>query len=159
MSIRQHRVWSTFARYYMMYRPDRLYKPLSTALASRIGAVPGVPTTHALKTATTPTTIDAHLAVDGRRNRRIRRRAAPPLTTTVAIGASQLHARRLSLLFLQVECLLQPKLQRVGTVGERSIRDMFNVFFHTGDRLWVFEVRNQEIALHLHDILMTGRTS
>ena len=75
-----------------------------------------------------------------------------------AIGASQLHTRRLSLLLLQVEGFLQPKLQRVSAVGERPIRDTLDVVFHEGDRFRVSEIRNQKIALHLHDLLMTERT-
>jgi hypothetical protein len=59
---------------------------------------------------------------------------AVPLT--IAIGTSQLHTR-LSLLFLQVESLLQPKLERVGTVRERSIKDMANVSFHKRNRVRV----------------------
>ena len=142
---------------HVMYRPDYLYEPLSTILASRVSAAPVVPTTDALEIPVTPTVISAHLAVDGCPDRRVRGVIVIPLTA--AVGASQLHARRLPLLFLQVESLLQPKLERVGTVGERSIGDMSDVFFHTGNRLRVFEVRNQKIALHLHDILMTGQAS
>ena len=73
---------------------------------------------------------------------------------TVAIGASQLHAGRLSLLFLQVESLLQSKLERVGAVREGSVKDMANVSFHERNRPRVSGFRHQKIALHLHDILM-----
>ena len=71
---------------------------------------------------------------------------------TTVVGASQLYT---VLLFLQVESLLQPKLERASTVEERSIRDMSDVFVHEGDRIRVFEVRRQKIALHLHDLLVT----
>ena len=75
---------------------------------------------------------------------------------TRGIGASQLHTGRLSLLSLQVETLLQPKLERVSTVRERSIEDVSDVLFHEGNRLGISELRNQKIALHLHDFLMTS---
>ena len=70
---------------------------------------------------------------------------------TIDIGASQLHT---VLLYLQVESLVQPKLERVSAVRERSVKDMPNVSFHERNRLWVSGVRHQ-IALHLHDFLMT----
>ena len=136
--------------------PDHLYEPLSTALARRMGTDPVVPTTGALEIAATTATIDAHLAVDGRPDRRVCGMIAVP--RAVGIGASQLHTGRLSLLFLQVETLLQPKLQRVSTMRERSIKDMTNVLFYEGNRLGISELRNQKFALHLHDVLMTSRT-
>lgn len=109
-----------------------------------------------LEVAATPATIDAHLTVDGRPNGRVRDMIAVPCTA--AMGASQLHAGRLSLLLLQVEGFLQPKLQRVSAVGERPVRDTLDVVFHEGDRFRVSEIRNQKITLHLHDLLMTERT-
>ena len=74
---------------------------------------------------------------------------------TGATGASQLHTGRLSLLFLQVESLPQPKLQRVSTVRERAVEYMPNVSFHERNRARVSGVRHQEIALHLHHFLVT----
>lgn len=73
----------------------------------------------------------------------------------MGIAASQLRTGLL--LFLYVESLTQSKLQRTTTVGERSIKDMANLFPHQGNRLRVSEVRSQKIALYLHDFLVTGR--
>ena len=53
----------------------------------------------------------------------------------VAVGTSQLHTH------LKVKGLFQPKLQRIGTVGGRPIRDASNIFFHKRSCLRVFEVR------------------
>ena len=36
--------------------------------------------------------------------------------------------------------------------------DMLNVFFHIGNRLRVFEIGRQNIAFHLHDLLVTLQT-
>ena len=58
--------------------------------------------------------------------------------------------------FFSFECFLQPKLERASTMGERSSSglNMLNVFFHKGNRLRVIGVGHQEIALHLHDLLV-----
>ena len=71
--------------------------------------------------------------------------------STAVIGAPQLYA---VLLFLQVESLLQPKLERVSTARDGSVRDMPDVLFYKPNRLRVFTARNQKIALHLHDFLI-----
>ena len=55
------------------------------------------------------------------------------------IGAPQLYT---VLLFPQVESLLQRKLERVGTVRDRSIRDAPDVFFYELNRRRVFELRS-----------------
>jgi len=70
-----------------------------------------------------------------------------------AVGASQLHAPLLSLEF---ESLFQPKLQRFGRMGGRSTRNLSDILLHERNRFRVFEVRNQKIALHLHDLLLVG---
>ena len=74
--------------------------------------------------------------------------------STTAIGASQPHTRR----FLELESLLQPKLQCVSTVGGGPIGEVSDVFFYKPDSFRVFEVRDQEFALHFHDLLLTERT-
>ena len=109
-----------------------LYKHLSATLARRIISSPAVPTTDALEIIVTPTTTCALLAVCIPRNRGVWGVVIVPCT--VAIGASQLHTGRPSLLFLQGESLLQPKLERVSTVRERSVKDMPNVSFHESNR-------------------------
>jgi len=126
-----------------------LYKPLSTVLARRRNDGPRAPTPNADQVVT----IAATRAIDIPPNRGVWGRVTVPCTT--AIGAPHLHTGRLSLLSLQVESLLQPKLEGFSAVRERSVKDMANVSFHECDRIRVSGVRHQKIALHLHEFLMT----
>jgi len=64
------------------------------------------------------------------------------MPVTVHISASQQHAGGLSLLFLELESLPQPKLQRASAMGGRPIEAVLDVLFHKRDRLRVPEVRN-----------------
>ena len=125
------------------------YKPLSAVLARRRndGSRASTPNTYQV------VTIAATRAIDIPPNRGVWRKVSIPCTT--AIGAPHLHTGRLSFLFLQVESLLQPKLERFSAVRERSVKDMADVSFHECDRLRVSGVRHQKIALHLHEFLMT----
>ena len=127
-----------------VYHPFRLCEILSTALARRIVTVQGVPARNAQH----PVTATRAAAI------RPKRRACGMVVIprTMVIGASQLYT---ILLFLRVESLLQPKLERVNTVRERSIGDVSDVFVHEGNRIRVFEVRGQKIPLHPYDFLMT----
>jgi hypothetical protein len=127
-----------------IYDPFHLYEILSTALARRVIAVPGVPAPDALHPATAVRTSTIRP--------KIRACGVVAVPCTAGIGTSQLHT--LSLLFLHVESLFQPKLEQSTTVGERSIRDMSDVFFHEGNRLRIFGVRNQKIELHLLDFFV-----
>jgi hypothetical protein len=72
----------------------------------------------------------------------------------MAIGASQLHTLAL---FLEFKCLLQHEVHCASTVGGRSFRDVFKVLFHERHYFRVFQVRNQKIALHPHDLLLAER--
>ena len=62
------------------------------------------------------------------------------------------------LLFLELESLFKPGFQRASTVGGRPVGDASDVLFHELDRLRVFEVRSQKLALHFHDLFLAGRT-
>ena len=131
-----------------------LNEHLSTPLARRVTAAPGVPATNALEVPVTPALVLARPAVGHRPNGRVWRVVSVP--STPATGASQIRIRKLSFPFLQVESLPQPKFQGVPTVGEGFAGDISDVFFHELHRFWVFGVRHQQIALHLHDLVMTS---
>lgn len=60
--------------------------------------------------------------------------------------------------FLKLKSLLKPKFQRASIVGGRPIGDASNVLLHQRNCRGVPEVRNEEIALHLHDLIPTKRT-
>ena len=68
---------------------------------------------------------------------------------------SQLHTLGL---FLGPNGHFQHEVQCACTVGGRSIGDAPDVFFYERNRFLVFEVRNQEVTLHLHNLLVTERT-
>jgi len=125
-----------------------LYEPLSTVLARCRNDGPRAPAPDAHQVVT----ITATWAIDVPPNRGVWRRVTVPCTS--AIGTSHLHTWRLSLLFLYIESLLQPKLERFSAVRERSVKDVADVSFHECDRLRVSGVRHQKIALHLHEFLM-----
>ena len=74
---------------------------------------------------------------------------------TAVMVAFQFYTGKPTLFFL-LKCSLEPKLERASTMEERSSSglDMFDVFFHKGNRLRVIGVGHQEIALHLHDLLV-----
>jgi len=126
-----------------------LYEPLSTVLARRRSGNSGsrAPAPNADQVVK----IAATWATNIPPNRGVWGRVTVPCTT--AVGASHLYTGG-PLFFLQIESLLQPKLEGFSTVRERSIKDMPNVSFHECDRLRVSGVRHQKIALHLHEFLM-----
>jgi hypothetical protein len=76
---------------------------------------------------------------------------------TVGVPASQLHAGRLSLLFLELKGLFQPNFQRADAARGRPGRHEPDVFFHACKGLGVFQVGNQEIPPHLRNLLSTER--
>lgn len=59
-------------------------------------------------------------------------------------------------LFLELDDLLQHEFQHVSTVGEGSIGGEPDVLFYELNCFPVFEVRDQKLALHLYDLLLTG---
>ena len=77
---------------------------------------------------------------------------------TAGIGAPQQHAGWLSLLFSEIEGLLQSEFQCTGTVGGKAVGNMPDVFFHKCDRFRVLEVRNEEFALHLRNPILANGT-
>ena len=70
------------------------------------------------------------------------------------IGASQLNSHGSRFRGLVLEGFFQYKVQRADTMGRRSLGDPFDVLFHKCDCLRIFEVRNQNVALHLCDLLL-----
>ena len=73
----------------------------------------------------------------------------------MGIATSQLHT---CLGFFEFEGFLQSKLQRAATVRQRSVRNVYDVLFHTSDRLRVLEGRNQKLALHLSNLLLAEKS-
>jgi len=57
---------------------------------------------------------------------------------------------------LGLDAFFQPKLQRASAVGGRPVRDASDVLAHKSDQLRVFEVLDEKLALHLHDLLLSG---
>ena len=56
-----------------------------------------------------------------------------------------------------LESLLQHEVQRTGTMGGGSIRDASNVLFHQRNCFRAFQVRNQNVTLHLQDLLLAEK--
>ena len=76
---------------------------------------------------------------------------------TVGIAASQQNTGGWPLLFFELEGLLQPKLQRASTMGRRPIRYIVDDLSHTSNCFRIIEARNEQLALCLHDLLLTDR--
>lgn len=72
----------------------------------------------------------------------------------MAIDASQLHTPGL---FFVLKRLFQDKVQCIGAMGGRSFRDVFNVLFDERHNFGAFQVWNQKVALHLHDLTLAER--
>ena len=79
------------------------------------------------------------------------------LSRTPRSRAPQKHTGPRLPLFFELESLLQPELERAGRVGGGPVRDVSDRLFHERTRFRVFEARNQELALRLHDLFLTGR--
>ena len=115
-----------------------LYEVLPTALARCINAHPIVPAANAHHTIAIA--VVAIWTVDIWPNTRVRDKGVVPIA--VVIVTSQQHTGGLSLLFLELKGLPQPKFQRAGAVGRRPIGAMSDAPFHKRNRLRVPEVRN-----------------
>lgn len=61
-------------------------------------------------------------------------------------------------LFFELESVLQPKLHCPSMEGGRPIGNASDGIFHERNRFRIFEVRNQKLVLHLHELLPAERT-
>lgn len=74
------------------------------------------------------------------------------------VGTSQPHTGGRSLLFPELECLLQRSLQHTGKVGGRPGRGVSNLVSQESDRFRAIEVRSEEVPLHIRELLLTERS-
>ena len=130
-----------------------LCKPLSTAPArsTQVGSGPVEPTAITPHIASA-ITMFAKLAQDIRSGHHIW--DGTFVSWTTLSRALQPHA----LLLLELERVLQPMLHCASTVGGRPIGNASDGIFHKRNRFRVFKVRNQELVLCLHDLVLAERT-
>lgn len=76
----------------------------------------------------------------------------------IGVGTSHPHTERQSILFPELECLLQRSLQHTGTVRGRPGRGVSNLVSQESDRFRVIEVRSEEVPLHIHELLLAERS-